>query len=94
MPPPGFEWDLEKARMNIVKHNFKFEDAVLVWRDPLFLDVDDDRQDYGEPRMNRIGMIFGRLFTVCYTDRGASIRIFTARKATRREHDLYYKTPR
>ena len=94
MPPPGFEWDPEKARTNILKHSISFDDAVLAWRDPLFLDVDDDRQDYGEPRTNRIGMSFGRLFTVCYTDRGSNIRVLSARKATRREHELYYKTPR
>lgn len=94
MPPSGFEWDSEKARTNIVKHSFSFDDAVLIWGDNQSVEIDDDREDYGERRTNRLGMLFGRLFSVCYTMRGPNIRIFSARKANRREHDIYFKTPR
>ncbi|MHB1304589.1 MAG: BrnT family toxin [Acidiphilium sp.] len=48
-------------------------------------EVMDDRQDYGEPRINAFGLIAGRLFACTYTMRGDIYRIISVRKASRQE---------
>jgi uncharacterized DUF497 family protein len=91
-----FEWDFEKARANRHKHKVSFEQACDVFKDATGLDEPDDREDYGEERFNRIGMVEDRLLVVTYTERidedsGAEIiRIISARPAERRERKRYH----
>jgi uncharacterized DUF497 family protein len=51
----------------------------------------DDREDYGEERINLLGMCQGVILHVTYTERGERIRIISARLATRNEQDDYYR---
>jgi uncharacterized DUF497 family protein len=41
---PKFVWDRTKAARNLRKHDVSFEDARLVFDDPLALDAIDDRR--------------------------------------------------
>lgn len=82
-----FEWDDDKARANIVKHKVSFEAGCLVFNDPNSVEERDD--DPHEGRYNVTGMVDGRLLTVNYAERGARIRIISARKANRREQTKY-----
>ena len=86
-----FEWDDEKARINLVKHKVNFETARLVFEDENAQDDLDDREGYGEARSNRTGLAGGKLITVTYTERDDLIRIISARKATRREQQIYFE---
>ncbi len=36
-----FEWDEEKAKSNLAKHNISFDEATSVFDDPLFLTFAD-----------------------------------------------------
>jgi hypothetical protein len=36
-----FEWDLDKARLNLVKHGVSFDEAATVFGDPLAITIDD-----------------------------------------------------
>lgn len=40
-----FEWDLEKARINLAKHGITFELAQRVWDDPLHVVIPDRFED-------------------------------------------------
>jgi uncharacterized protein len=51
----------------------------------------DDREDYGEERINLIGICEGVLLHVTYTERESRIRIISARRAERHEQDDYYR---
>jgi uncharacterized DUF497 family protein len=51
----------------------------------------DDREDYGEERINLIRMCEGVILHVTYTERGERIRIISARRAERHEQDDYYR---
>ena len=85
-----FEWDPEKARTNVVKHGVRFEDAMPVFKDPFEVTTADTTPLIEEQRWNSIGMGNGfRLFVVCYTERGDTIRIVSARHATRQERKRY-----
>jgi uncharacterized protein len=39
--PLTFEWDLRKARSNLVKHDVGFEEASTIFGDPLSLTIPD-----------------------------------------------------
>ena len=88
-----FEWDARKDRSNQLKHRISFETATLVFSDAHALTV-PDRIEGDEERWHTIGLADGiLLLIVAFTYRGAPgeerIRIFSARKATPRERQLY-----
>jgi uncharacterized DUF497 family protein len=84
-----FGWDDEKRRLNLRKHRIDLADAVSVFEDEFALtaaDTDIDEED----RFVSLGSdLFGRLLVVAYTWRGDTIRMISARKATRRERMQY-----
>ncbi len=91
MNDDDFEWDEAKAAANYAKHGVSFGRAWLVFSDPFGIAEYDDRDDYGENRFTRTGMVEGTLLFVSYTERGESIRIISARRATKHEQDDYYQ---
>ncbi len=84
-----YEWDVEKASRNLRRHRISFEVAQNVFSDPLRLSGVDSRNDYGEERWWVLGHARGALVFVIYTERAASTRIISARKATRHERRRY-----
>ena len=85
-----FEWDSEKARQNFSKHGVAFEEASTVFDDPLSLTVPDPRHSVQERRFVIIGSsAAGRLLVVVHTDRGRTVRLVSARPATKRERKEY-----
>ena len=86
-----FEWDDAKAALNWRTHEVAFQQAVKVFRDPFALEWIDDREDYGEERINLLGRCEGVLLHVTYTERGERIRLISARRAERHEQDDYYR---
>jgi uncharacterized DUF497 family protein len=85
-----FEWDPNKARRNMEKHGVSFEEAATAFGDPLsFTRFDPDHSEV-EDRFLLLGATqAGRLVVVSHTDRGESIRIISARLASRRERRTY-----
>ena len=78
-----FEWNPEKAIINLRKHNVSFQEATSV----TFPDPD---HSIGENRYVIIGMSrLGQLLVVSHTDRENRTRIISARKATRQERRFY-----
>lgn len=85
-----FEWDDAKAQANLAKHGVSFEEAASVFGDPLTLTFPDPDHSIGERRWLTFGVSqTGRVLVVVHTDRGRSIRIISARKATRHERGIY-----
>jgi uncharacterized DUF497 family protein len=85
-----FEWDPKKATFNLSKHGVSFEAALTVFGDPLARIFDDEDHSIEEQREIIIGhSAKERLLVVCFTAQGESVRIFSARKATRRERKDY-----
>lgn len=87
-----FEWDLEKAESNYRKHGISFETASQVFDDPFAIEVIDPLSDeYGEERVLITGQAQSLIVVVVYTEREDHIRIISARRATKNEHDEYYR---
>jgi len=86
----SFEWDARKAAANLAKHGVTFEEAASVFSDPLAYTFADPGHSIGEERMLTFGLSSaGRLLAVISTERGAVLRIVSARKATRHERGIY-----
>lgn len=86
-----YEWDEAKSEANFRARGFDFAYAALIFDGPT-LERNDDRADYGEPRIQAIGKVDGGVLFVVYTWRkGLVRRIISARLANRRERDAYDK---
>jgi uncharacterized DUF497 family protein len=85
-----FVWDQEKANLNIKKHGIAFEEASSAFGDPLSLTAADPDHSKGEKRYILIGeTLGGKLVVVAHTERRSTIRIISARAATRHERRTY-----
>ncbi|MDD5174353.1 MAG: BrnT family toxin [Candidatus Omnitrophica bacterium] len=88
-----FDWDNSKASLNKRKHGVSFEEAQTVFYDENAIEYFDPDHSEDEDRFIMLGFSFKlRMLVVCYCTRTANtIRIISARKATRREADNYRK---
>jgi len=85
-----FEWDPEKARLNIKTHGVSFNEASTAFHDPLSQTIEDPLHSEYEERFVLIGRsIQGRLLVIIHTDRAERIRIISARLATKKERLRY-----
>ena len=85
-----FEWDPKKAADNLRKHRVSFEEASTVFGDPFAITFSDPDHSVGERRSLTFGMSGqGRLLVVNHTDRRATVRIISARRALRSERRIY-----
>jgi uncharacterized DUF497 family protein len=85
-----FEWDPSKAKKNLNKHGVSFEEATSVFYDALMVTGADPDHSVGEERLISFGVSSsGRLLVVAHTERGSTIRIISARIATRLERKIY-----
>ena len=85
-----FEWDAEKAAANAQKHGVRFEEAATAFADPLSITIPDPEHSVREERYILIGRsLVSRLLVVVHLERGVSVRLISARLATRRERRDY-----
>ena len=85
-----FSWDPAKAAGNRRRHWVTFEEAVTLFGDPLSLTVADPDHSVDEVRLVSIGLSDRRrLLVVVHAEWGPTIRIISARLASRRERQLY-----
>ena len=82
------DFDPAKNRINIRKHGIDLADTEAVFYDLNAITLED--RDHKEQRFVALGMDgFGRLLVVCYTCRGDTIRVISARKAEPHERKAY-----
>lgn len=84
-----YEWDEEKYSINLQKHGIRFDEAIQVFSDSNALELIDQSQF--EERFIRIGLCFFKgILVVVYCERDEkTIRIISARKATKQEEKNY-----
>lgn len=89
-----FAWDLRKASANQRRHRVSFTEAQTVFSDDNGLLLDDPGHSDDEPRYVLLGLSERfRILVVSHTvrDRGQTLRIISARKASQREREQYLK---
>ncbi len=85
-----FEWDEEKAEINLKKHKVDFQEAKSVFGNPFSITIDDPDHSKEEQRFIDIGIsASGKLLVIVYTERENKIRIISCRKATPAERRKY-----
>jgi uncharacterized DUF497 family protein len=89
-----FKWDTKKAAANQTKHDVSFDEAATVFADSEALDGPDLQHSADAARFLRLGKsAAGRVLMVAYTQRRSgdvdTIRIISARRASRKERSAY-----
>lgn len=88
-----FVWDVHKAQSNRLKHGVTFDEATTAFDDPRSITVPDRAHSVDEERCLLVGRSAdGRVIVVAHTDRGETIRIISARRASWRERLNYEQT--
>lgn len=90
-----FEWDRNKAALNMKRHNITFEEASTVFRDNLaviFEDKDHSEQELRELMIGHSNR--NRLLVISFTERGDAIRLISDRRANNREQAAYEQAKR
>jgi uncharacterized protein len=85
-----FEWDRAKAAVNLKRHRVSFHEAAAVLEDPLSTTFPDEAHSEAELRFLTIGASArGHILVVAHMERNDTVRIISARRATRREREFY-----
>jgi uncharacterized protein len=86
----NIEWDPRKAASNLRKHGVSFEEASTALSDPMAATGIDPDHSVAEDRYVTFGVSErGRLLVVSHTEAGVTIRIISARTASKGERELY-----
>jgi uncharacterized DUF497 family protein len=85
-----FEWDDEKSEANLRERGFDCAHAAMFFETAV-LEMDDTRADYGDRRIQAIGLVDGDFLFVVYTWRKDVRWMISARRANRKERDIYGK---
>jgi uncharacterized DUF497 family protein len=85
-----FTWDPRKAAANLRKHGISFPEAASAFSDPLSITIPDPDHSLNEAHFLLIGQsLRHHLVVVAHVERGDTIRIISARIASRRERRAY-----
>ena len=86
-----YEWNETKNNSNLEKHGLDFNLAIEVFSDPNGL-TQLNRNIDGEERSQIIGKLQNEIIIVfvVFTQRKQKIRIISARKANKKERQIYY----
>ena len=84
----SFEWDEVKDQHNFTKHGIHFRTAARVFMDPYKL-IREDEEHPQELRYDVLGRVEKILFVVCVFKENNTIRMISARLATREEKEIY-----
>ncbi|MDD6847518.1 MAG: BrnT family toxin [Oscillospiraceae bacterium] len=88
----NFEWDENKNLINQRKHGVSFEEVKSVFEDTYAILFDDPDHSEYEERFLIIGMTVAKgicIVSHCYRGADETIRIISARKATKSERNVY-----
>jgi len=87
---PQYEWDEDKARINLRKHRVSFQEGATIFNDLLVATLPDPDHSHDEQRYIAIGRsVRGQILVVVFTEREDKIRVISCRKATPRERRAY-----
>jgi uncharacterized protein len=83
-------WDAAKRQANLRSHGLDFVGCEAVFDYPV-VTMEDSRMAYGEHRINLLGLLWGRIVHMTYTERGENLHVISLREATKNEIKKYFK---
>jgi len=89
----GFDWDQANREKSWLRHAIKWSESEQVFfNEPIFV-FPDVTHSASEDRFHALGKTnVGKLLFICFTFRGSSIRIISARPMSRLERKHYENT--
>jgi len=87
-----FSWDARKAKQNVKTHKVTFQEGTTVFYDEKAIEFFDPDHSRDEDRFLMLGLSWRlRILVVSYCLRreGSEIRIISARKAAKKEMQIY-----
>jgi len=90
-----FDWDADKANINLAKHKVSFDEGKTIFKDPFLITFPDEIHSDKEERLISVGTsVKERLLLVVHLEKletlnGVVIRIISCRKATSSERKIY-----
>lgn len=86
----NIEWDPIKAKSNLKRHGVSFEEAATALSDPMAATGADPDHSIAEERYITFGVSkAGRLLVISHTEKEETIRIISARMASKGEREIY-----
>ncbi len=82
------EYDPAKREETLRERSLDFGDAPKVFAGPYY-QIEDDREDYGETRWIRVGLLNRTMVVLVWTQRGEARRIISMRKCNAKERKKY-----
>jgi len=82
-----FKYDINKSLSKKQKYGIDFEEAKLLWNDDRMVEIKTSYED--EERFVNIGKITTKIYTVVTTYRKENIKIISARRARKKEIEIY-----
>ena len=82
-------WDERKRRLNLKKHNIDLAELESAFDSPM-ITVEDDREDYGELRLQSLAMWRGRIIFLVWTERQNGAHLISCRYADRSQVEDYF----
>lgn len=83
-------WDEAKREKNLRAHGIDFAELECVFEAPL-VTVEDDREPFGEQRLQSLGWFRNRVVFLVWTERGENARIISCRYGNKYETRAYFK---
>lgn len=83
-----YEWDEHKRQLNLEKHGIDFVNAADIFLDFNRIELESIRD--GELRYQTIGTVNNVVLLVVYTYRKKTIRLISARRASKNEREAYF----
>lgn len=81
-------WTASKRKANLAKHGHDFVGCETIFDGPMVA-WDDDRESYGEQRINLLGWLRGRVMHMTYVDDGSRFHVISLRDADKHEVRRY-----
>jgi uncharacterized DUF497 family protein len=84
-------WDEPKRQINLRRHKIDLAEVESVFDGPVITD-EDERDDYGELRLQTFGLWRGRVVLLVWTPRAEDVaHLISCRYANRQETDRYFE---
>ncbi len=83
-------WGEAKRKKNLKDHGIDLAQLAAVFDAPLFT-VEDERQPYGEQRLQSLGWFRDRVVFLVWTERVESARVISCRYGDKHETRSYFK---
>jgi uncharacterized protein len=81
-------WDKTKRLSNIKDHGLDFEGCEVIF-DEFTIVTEDDREAYGEQRLNVVGWFKDCVVHMTYTERESDFHVISLRRAEKHEVKHY-----